>query len=262
MDYLRGRRAAEAFRPYDLSTPTLQPYRRAARMLAIAPGMRVLVAGSGLGQGAWFLAQLGADVTGVDRAEAVAAATARYAGQSLPRHGRLRYTPADLAAWWPAPEYDAVVVIDVLEGLPRPAAVAWLRRLLHAPRPGAPGLFLHLATTAPLILRLHRLRRRFVPAPAGGPAPMVADGGPHTGAEAAALAREAGGRIARLELRARQTRLRPLERALAGPRPGAVLAGAAAQLVTSFDAVLVPELDAVLRRAGGFPPTSGTDQKK
>ena len=252
MDYLRGQRAAEAFRPYDLSAPTLHPYRRAARMLPVTPGLRVLVAGSGLGQGAWFLAQLGADVTGVDRAEAVTAATARYAGPPVPRHGRLRYTPADLAAWWPAPDYDAVVVIAVLEGRPRSGAVLLLRHLLHALRPGAPGLFLHLATTAPLLHRLHYLRRRFALAAPEGPAGAGDDRAPYTVAEAAALTREAGGRIARLELRARQARLRPLERAVAAPRPGALLAGAAAQLGTSFDAVLVPELDAVLRGAGGL----------
>src|SRR4051794_11648597 len=156
MDYLRNRRAGEAFRPYDLSTPTLLPYRRAARMLLVQPGLRVLVAGCGLGQGAWFLARLGAVVTGVDSPEAVAAATQRYAGEPLRKPGQLHFQPSDLATWWPAPEYDAVTMIDLLEYHPPAAAVALLRRQLHALHPGAPGLFLHVPTRAPLLLRLQR----------------------------------------------------------------------------------------------------------
>jgi SAM-dependent methyltransferase len=250
MDTLRNRRVSEAFRPYDLTAPGLQPYRRAARMLLVRPEQRLLVAGAGFGQGAWLLARLGGDVTGVGGGVSVAAARHRYGSQPLERRGHLHYAPADLATWWPAPEYDAVVAIDLLEHYAPGEGAALLRRLLHALRPGATGLFLHLPTSAPLLHRLQAIRQRARPRDANTPR---TDQG-HTLGDAVRLVREAGGRMAQVELRVRRSRLRPLESSFGTMQPGALRLRAAAQLVTDFDAVVLPELDAVLRRTGDLPP--------
>ena len=263
--YFRSRRMGEALdRPFDLRARTLKAYRRAARMLLVQPGMRLLDAGCGLGTGAWLLAMLGADVTGIDvSAEAIAWAQATYGALPLRKGGRLRYAVADLTTWESGPAYDGIVVADVLEHFPRAAGADLLRRLLLAlsvdeqpPAQGwVDGLFLHLPITRNLIdwLLLAKnglLRRRLrgeVLDHHGDPTHRVRYALP----DVAPLARSAGGHLTRLELRVYKPRLRLLEqRVLAGS--GGLPARLGGSVVTDCDAVILPELIAALRLA---PPT-------
>jgi SAM-dependent methyltransferase len=233
----------------DLTAPGLTGYRRAARLLSIQPGMRVLVAGCGRGQGAWLLARLGADVLGVDQSAAIiTTATRLYGDQPLPRGGRLQYARADFATWQPPAAFDAIVAVDDLPRLPPSQAVARLRRLLRGLHFGAAGLFLHLPMRPRVTTWARGVRDRLPGAPqpdraAAETLPPVS----YAVAKAVALVREAGGQFDRVELRAARFRLRPLERALvAHTRPGLLLR-LATPFVTDLDAVLLPELEAVLR---------------
>ncbi len=237
--------------PDDLTAPGLIAYRRAARMLLVQPGMRVLVAGCGRGQGAWFLARLGADVLGVDPSEAnIAYATRTYGDQPLRRSGQLRYAMADLTVWQPPAAFDAIVAVDDLPRLPPPEAVERLRRLLRGLRPTTVGLFLHLPMR-PRFVAWWRGVNPHLPgsvhaqpdvAPADVPPPAS-----YAVERAVALVREASGQFAQVELRVARTRLRPLERALLAHAHPSLPLRLAAPFVTDLDAVLLPELEAVLR---------------
>ncbi len=255
--------------PFDLASPALKAYRRAARMLLVQPGMRILDAGCGLGAGSWLLAMLGAHVTGVDYStEAVAWATATYSAAPLRKGGRLNYAPADLSTWQPAAAYDAVIVADVLEHFPAAAGPDLLRRLLGGldiadtpPPPGRhDGLFLHLPLTANgmdwlLLIKngllLQRLRGHVLDH--HGDRTHRARYGLR---DLRPLALAAGGRIDCLELRVYRPRLRALERRVCSGRriPFAALG---AGLLTDCDAILLPELVAVLRHAApdAAPPS-------
>ncbi|HUS14061.1 MAG TPA: methyltransferase domain-containing protein [Chloroflexia bacterium] len=246
--------------PLDLRTPNLLGYRRAARMLLVQPGMRVLDVGCGWGTGAWLLAMLGAHVTAVDSVpEALEWARITYGEQPLRRGGRLTYEPANLMTWQPPAAYDAVIVQEIPASLTRRPATEFLRRMLQAlDLPDVPpaagwhdGLYLHLP-----LRRGYRswppwrviVRRR------GGP--RLSDSAPrpgHSVSELAALARSSGGQLLAVELRAGKLRLRALERLVcAGTRPLLVRAGVL--LMTQADALILPELVAALRAA----PTDGT----
>jgi SAM-dependent methyltransferase len=218
--------------------------------------MRVLVAGCGRGQGAWFLARLGADVLGVDQSAAtIATATALYAGQPLPQSGWLHYVQADFATWQPPAGFDAIVAVDDLPRLPPSLAVARLRRLLRGLRVGGAGLFHHLPMRPRVVAWARGVGERLPGAalPDAPPAEALPPV-PYAVAKAVALAREAGGQFEQVELRAVRLRLRPLERALvAHTRPGLLLR-LAAPFVTDLDAVLLPELEAVLRHLGPTGP--------
>jgi len=208
----------------------------------------VLDAGGGLGQGAWFLARLGAQVTGVDvSADAIAWAADHYLDQSLGKRGSLAYAVADLTTWQPPGEYDAIVLTDVLEHFPQQAGPDLLRRLLGGLRPGAVGLFLHLPITANALDWLLLIKNRLLWARLRG-AVLDHHGDPthrarYAVASAAQTGRAAGARVVRLELRVYRPRLRPLERAVLAQSRLSLRARAAAQLITDFDAVLLPELD-------------------
>jgi 2-polyprenyl-3-methyl-5-hydroxy-6-metoxy-1,4-benzoquinol methylase len=94
-----------------------------------AAGKRVLDAGCGEGYGAARLAEVAAHVLGVDRAEAVAVASARH------RHPRLAFEVADLerlAAL--GRQCDLVVSFQVIEHLPDPEG--FLRALGACTAPG------------------------------------------------------------------------------------------------------------------------------
>jgi SAM-dependent methyltransferase len=269
-DYFRGRRMGHALEhPFDLHSPALKAYRRAARMLFVQPGMRLLDAGCGLGAGSWLLAMLGADVTGVDVSpEAIAWARNTYGEAPLRKGGRLHYEVADLTTWTPDPVYDGVVVADVLEHFPRPAGLALLRTLLGAltaqeqpPSQGwLDGLFLHLPITAnlidwPLLVKNGLLRRRLrgeVRDHHGDPTHIDR----YSLLDVPQVIVAAGGRISRLELRVYGPRLRWLER-LVPPAQYPVLARLGGALITDCDAVILPELVAALRAAPANGEGSG-----
>ncbi|HMA33140.1 MAG TPA: class I SAM-dependent methyltransferase [Chloroflexia bacterium] len=265
-EYFRSRLMGQALQaPFDLRSPALKAYRRAARMLLVQPGMRILDAGCGLGTGAWLLAMLGAQVTGLDvSSAAIAWAQATYGGVALRKGGSLHFAEMDLTTWPPHPAYDAIVVADVIEHFPRPAGVALLRRLLAAldigEQPAArgwvEGLFLHLPITANLIdwpllvknrLVLKRLRGHVIDHH-GDPTHVVR----YSVRDVPRLAREAGGQICGAELRVYKPRLRWLEPLLlAGASTARLRLGSA--VVTDCDAIVLPELVAALRMAAATP---------
>lgn len=247
--------------PFDIHSPALKAYRRAARMLVVQPGMRLLDAGCGLGAGAWLLAMLGAHVTGIDvSADAIAWARETYGAAPLRKGGTLRYEVADLATWESPPAYDGIVVADVIEHFPVPAGTDLLRRLIQAldaadepaPRGWVDGLFLHLPITANLIDWALLVKNGLLPRRLRG---EVRDhhGDPthqarYSLADTMPVLRAAGGRLTHLELRIYRPRLRWLEsRLLTGTYP--LLARAESELVTDYDAVILPELVAALRLA-------------
>ncbi len=251
--------------PFDRHSPALKAYRRAARMLLVQPGMRILDAGCGLGAGSWLLAMLGAHVTGVDRsAEAVAWATATYGSQPLRKGGRVQYAVADLSTWQPPARFDAVVVADVLEHFPAAAGPALLQRLLAGldisdaqPAQGwHDGLFLHLPLTANAMDWLLLIKNRLLGQRLRG---RVLDhhGDPTHRAryglrDLLPLAQAAGSRVERIELRVYRPRLRLLERQVCAGRL-TPLARGGGSLLTDCDAILLPELVAVLRHAALDP---------
>jgi len=260
--------------PFDLHSPALKAYRRAARMLLVQPGMRILDAGCGLGAGSWLLAMLGAHVTGVDRsAEAVAWATATYGSSALRKGGRVQYAVADLATWQPSATYDAVVVADVLEHFPPAAGPGLLRRLLTGldigdmpPAQGwHDGLFLHLPLTANAMdwalliknrLLWQRLRGRVLDH--HGDTTHLARYGLR---DLLPLAQAAGSRVAGIELRVYRPRLRRLERQVCAGRL-TLPARLGSSLLTDCDAILLPELVAALRHtAGDTPLRPNSDQE-
>jgi SAM-dependent methyltransferase len=261
-DYFRRRRMGQALAtPFDLQSPALKAYRRAARMLMVQPGMRILDAGCGLGAGSWLLAMLGAHVTGVDvSADGVAWARQTYGAQPLRKGGTLQYLTADLTTWIPPDRYDAIIVADVLEHFPRATGVGMLRRLLAAlvateqppTRGWVDGLFLHLPITANLIdwalllknrLLLRRLRGEIIDH--HGDTTHVLRYGL---LDVPQLAREAGGQICRVELRIYKPRLRTVERLLLGGNHR-TLTRIGGTVITDLDAILLPELVAALRAA-------------
>ena len=251
--------------PFDLHSPALKAYRRAARMLLVQPGMRILDAGCGLGAGSWLLAMLGAHVTGVDySAEAVAWATATYSTQPLRKGGRVEYAVADLSTWHPPARFDAVVVADVLEHFPATAGPPLLRRLLTGldisdalpTSDRRDGLFLHLPLTANaldwLLLIKNRLlwqRLRGQVLDHHGDTTHVARYGLR---DLLPLAQAAGGRVDSVELRVYRPRLRRLERQVCAGRL-APLARLGSSLLTDCDAIVLPELVAALRRTSETP---------
>jgi SAM-dependent methyltransferase len=258
--YFRGRKMGQALTaPYDTRTAALKSYRRAARMLRIQPGMRVLDAGCGLGAGAWFLAMHGAQVTGVDVSpDAVAWAQETYGRISLRQGGSLAYETRDLLAWAPPAAYDAVIVGDVLEHFNRRAGGMLLRRLLNGldipetppTRGWRDGLFLHLPITANLIdwallVKNGLLRKRLR-------GEVIDHHGDRTHVtrysvrDVPLMARAAGGCVTRVELRVYGPRLRLLERAML-TGGGGVINRLTAQAVTDCDAIILPELVAALR---------------
>ncbi len=252
--------------PFDLYSPALKAYRRAARMLRVQPGMRILDAGCGLGAGSWLLAMLGAHVTGVDRsAAAVEWATATYGLSPLRKGGCVQYAVADLGTWQPPAAYDAVVVADVLEHFPRAAGADLLCRLLAGldigdtpPAQGwGDGLFLHLPLTANAIdwvlliknrLLWQRLRGRVLDH--HGDATHLARYGLR---DLLPLAQAAGSRVEQIELRVYRPRLRRLERQVCAGRL-TLPARLSGSLLTDCDAILLPELVAALRRSAEDTP--------
>jgi SAM-dependent methyltransferase len=104
----------------------LAAYRFAADLAA---GKRVLDAGCGEGYGASMLAGHAAAVVGVDRAEAIAIASARYPGP------RLAFRTLDLMALPSLGErFELVVSFQVIEHLPDPTG--FLRALAACTAPG------------------------------------------------------------------------------------------------------------------------------
>src|SRR6476646_4624230 len=247
--------------PFDTRAAGLKSYRRAARMLRVQPGMRILDAGCGLGAGAWFLAMQGAHVTGVDvSADAVAWAQETYGPITLRQGGSLVYETRDLLAWEPPTAYDAVIVGDVLEHFNRRAGGMLLRRLLGGldipetppTRGWRDGLFLHLPITANLIdwalvLKNGLLRKRVR-------GEVIDHHGDRTHVtrysvrDVPLMARAAGGCVTRVELRVYGPRVRLLERAMLTGGGGA-LNRLTAAAVTDCDAIILPELVAALRGA-------------
>lgn len=248
-------------KPFDQQAPALKAYRRAARMLGVQPGMRILDAGCGLGAGSWLLATLGARVTGVDLSgDAVAWAQQTYGQAPLENGGSLCFETADLASWRPDAAYDAVVLADVLEHFPRQEGTGLLRRLLGgldvldtpSPRGWTDGLFLHLPITANLIdwpllvknrLLLRRLRGQVLDHH-GDPTHRARYGLD----DLLPLTRAAGARIVQIELRVYRPRIKPLERVMLDLRPH-LLTRLGGSVVTDCDAVVLPELVAALRLA-------------
>ncbi len=271
-DYFRRRRMGVAFaRPFDARSPALKAYRRAARLLQVRPGMRLLDAGCGLGTGAWLLAMLGADVTGIDVSpEAIAWARETYGGVALRKGGRLRYEVADLLTWAPAAAYDGIVVADVLEHFPRAQGALLLAHLIdalgaqeEAPVQGwADGLFLHLPITAnlidwPLLVKNRLLRARLRGAVVdhhGDPTHVVR----YSVRDLPRLAHAARAQIVRLELRVYRPRLRWLEAVVPyAEHPWLTRLGGSA--VTDCDALLLPELVAALRNAAAEAAASAAE---
>jgi len=260
-DYFRRRRMGLALdRPFDRQSPALKAYRRAARMLRVRPGMRLLDAGCGLGAGAWLLAGLGAEVTALDvSSAAIAWARETYGPVPLPPGGSLHFELVDLTTWAPEPHFDGVILADVLEHVSRPAGVDLLRRLLGAldvreapPRGWGDGLFLHLPITANLIdwpllvknrLLLRRLRGQVLDHH-GDPTHRARYGLD----DLLPLTRAAGARIVQIELRVYRPRIKPLERVMLDLRPH-LLTRLGGSVVTDCDAVVLPELVAALRLA-------------
>jgi SAM-dependent methyltransferase len=96
---------------------------------ARAAGRRVLDAGCGEGYGAARLAEVAAQVTGVDRADAIAVASARYRRPNLAFHALDLTRLADLGE-----RFDLVVSFQVIEHLPDPEN--FLRALAARVAPG------------------------------------------------------------------------------------------------------------------------------
>ncbi len=261
-DYFRRRRMGQALTtPFDFQSPALKAYRRAARMLMVQPGMRILDAGCGLGAGAWLLAMLGAQVTGVDvSADAIAWARETYGREPLRKGGTLDYLTADLTTWTPPDRYDAIIVADVLEHFPRAASVDLLRRLLSAlvateqpsARGWADGLFLHLPITANLIDWVLLVKNRLLLPRLRGE--IIDHHGDTTHAlrygllDVPQVAHAAGGQICRVELRIYKPRLRTVERLLLGGNHR-TLTRLGGTVITDLDAIVLPELVAALRAA-------------
>jgi len=269
-DYFRRRRMGQALTtPFDLQSPALKSYRRAARMLMIQPGMHILDAGCGLGAGSWLLAMLGAQVTGVDVSpDAIAWARETYGQQPLRKGGTLQYQTADLTTWAPSDRYDAIIVADVLEHFPRATGVDMLRRLLSAlvaaeqpsPRGWADGLFLHLPITANLIDWALLLKNRLLMRRLRGE--IIDHHGDTTHVlrygllDVPQVVHEAGGQICRVELRIYKPRLRTVERLLLKGNHR-LLTRMGGTVITDLDAILLPELVAALRAA---PPDDETSR--
>ena len=188
-EYVLGHRAEELAR-LDGQAKMLEPATRLAFQLAgVRPGMRVLDLGTGTGEVALLAAELvGADgsVLAVDRAPDGLA----YAERKASDRGvtTVRFVEADVAAYVPDEEVDAVVGRLVLSYLPDP--VGTVRRLAQALSPG--GVYLALeydtesvrsAPATPLATRLAALMN----------AAFAAVGTPQTlGPHLAVMLREAG----------------------------------------------------------------------
>jgi SAM-dependent methyltransferase len=133
--YILGH-SPEELRRLDRQGAIVRPYtERLLRETGIAPGMRVLDVGSGIGDVAFLAAELvgpSGAVVGIDRSpEAVATARTRAAARNM---AQVSFLEEDIATFLDGDLFDAIVGRFVLAYQPDPTAVA--RHLASQLRPG------------------------------------------------------------------------------------------------------------------------------
>lgn len=157
LSYYTGRKMGEALtRPFDPSAHTARSYRRVIdRVGGLPEDASVLDICCGLGSGSHFLGGKVRRVTGVDHsAEAIAFAEEHYA---VP--GKVEFVVANVLELSLAETFDAAVMVDVVEHFSRDDAIALLRRVSGALRPGG-EIILHLPLGATPAARFRRAYKR------------------------------------------------------------------------------------------------------
>jgi SAM-dependent methyltransferase len=142
--------------PYDTTWWNSSKYRLCLhRFDPLPPDARVLDLGCGLGQTAYFLAEVSGEVTGID----LSAFAIQFAMENYERPN-LRFVQADIFVYEPEVLADAVFCMDLIEHLDQQEGQKLLRRILGFLKPGG-RLYAHvpIAQSVAGIKKLEKYKR-------------------------------------------------------------------------------------------------------